>query len=88
MNNDQNDQIIKRGRGRPRILTDAERKDHTKQSKSKYMLNKEWFCSICNNGKNYSLAGKSCHLKTLKHQKNTNAINMERIKAITQRLNP
>ena len=28
------------------------------------MLNKEWFCDICKNYKNYSLAGKHSHIKT------------------------
>ena len=78
-------QNVKRGRGRPRILTDAERKNN----KTAYMLNKEWFCDICKTGRNYSLAGKSCHLKTIKHQKNVNEINMmDKINNITQRLNP
>ena len=56
---------IKRGRGRPRILTDQERINH----KTTYMLNKEWYCDICRTGRNYSLAGKSCHLKTKKTYK-------------------
>ena len=50
-------------RGRPRVLTAEERK----KNKSKYMLNKEWYCRTCNNNKNYTLAGKTCHLKTKKH---------------------
>ena len=50
-------------RGRPRILTDKQRK----QNKTRYMLNKEWYCRTCNNNKNYTLAGKTCHLKTQKH---------------------
>ena len=33
------------------------------------MLNTEWVCHFCKPEKNYSLAGKSCHLKTKKHQK-------------------
>ena len=56
---------IKRGRGRPRILTDAERKNN----KTKCMLEKEWYCEICNTGINYTLAGKHCHMKTKKHIK-------------------
>ena len=92
MNNQNVNQDVnknKRGRGRPRILTDAERKDHTRQSKSKYMLNKEWYCTICRNNKNYTLSGKFCHLKTKKHAKNAYEINMmEQIDRITQRLNP
>ena len=34
------------------------------------MLHKEWYCDICNTGRNYTLAGKTCHIKTYKHQKN------------------
>ena len=84
-----NNQNVKRGRGRPPMYsTEEERRDAIRRSKSKYMLNKEWYCETSKTGRNYSMAGKHSHLKTLKHQKNTNAINMERIKAITQRLNP
>lgn len=39
------------------------------QSKSKYMLNKSWQCSLCDN-RDYTLAGKWSHLKTKKHMKN------------------
>ena len=56
----------KRGRGRPRVFTDEERKQH----KTDYMLSKPWFCDVCKNGKNYTLAGKSCHLKTDRHMSN------------------
>ena len=59
-------QNIQKGRGRPKVFTTEERKNH----KTSYMLNKEWFCNICKNGKNYTLAGKSCHLKTKKHNRN------------------
>jgi len=58
-------QNVKRGRGRPRVFSDEERKNH----KTTYMLGKEWYCDVCKNGKNYTLAGKSCHLKTKKHEK-------------------
>ena len=34
------------------------------------MLNKDWYCDICRNDINYTLAGKFCHLKTKKHKKN------------------
>jgi len=57
----------KRGRGRPRIFTDDERR----QRKTTNMLNVEWYCDICKTGRNYTLAGKTCHLKTKKHQKNS-----------------
>ena len=53
-------------RGRPIFYTDEEKK----QRKTDYMLHKPWYCDICNNGKNYTLAGKHCHLKTKKHFKN------------------
>ena len=39
--------------------------------KIKHMLNKEWCCDICDNNHNYTLRGKWMHLKTKKHQKNT-----------------
>ena len=56
---------IKRDRGRPRILTDEERKNN----KTKYMLEREWYCDICKTGRNYTLAGKHCHMKSKKHKK-------------------
>ena len=37
-------QNVKRGRGRPRKLTDEERI----KNKTKYMLEREWYCDICN----------------------------------------
>ena len=58
-------------RGRPRFYTDEERR----QRKTDYMLHKPWYCDICKNGKNYSLAGKHNHLRTLKHFKNANEQN-------------
>ena len=73
--------IIKRGRGRPRVLTDEERR----KNKTKYMLETPWFCEMCNNNQNYSLAGKWSHLKTAKHRK---YVNIMKINNITQRLNP
>ena len=85
MENQNVNQNVKRGRGRPRVLTDEERR----KNKTTYMLNREWFCEICGNDKNYSLAGKHCHLKTKKHERNVNKINMMyQIDRITQRLNP
>ena len=65
-------QNIKRGRGRPKVFSDEERKNH----KTTYMLNKEWYCDICKTGRNYTLAGKSCHLKTNKHIKNNRSYNI------------
>ena len=69
-------QNVKRGRGRPRLFTDEERKNH----KTAYMLGRPWYCNVCKNKKKYTLAGKSCHLKTRKHCRNVVFINgMERI---------
>lgn len=68
-----------RGRGRPRVLTDDERNNR----KTKYMLNKPWYCEICNTGRNYTLAGKSCHLKTKGHRANVAKIVMKKIINIT-----
>ena len=60
-------QNVKRGRGRPKkYLTEEVRKNN----KTTYMLNKEWYCDICKTGRNYTLAGKHCHLKTEKHRLN------------------
>ena len=54
--------------GRPiKHLNDADRKKAITESKTKYMLNKPWFCDICQNDKNYTLAGKWSHCKTKKH---------------------
>ena len=59
-------QIVKRGHGRPRVFNDEERKNH----KTTYMLNKEWYCDVCKNGKNYTMAGKTLHSRTNKHKLN------------------
>ena len=68
--------IVKRGRGRPKVhFTEEDRKEAIKKSKTKYMLNKEWYCDICKTGRNYTLAGKHCHLNTKKHIRNSNANN-------------
>jgi len=62
---------FKRGRGRPKkYLTEEDKKEAIKKSKTKYMLNKEWYCDVCQNGINYSLAGKWCHLNEQIHKKN------------------
>ena len=61
---------FKKKAGRPRVLSDIDRKEAIRRSKSKYMLNKEWFCPICNTGRNYTLAGKWGHINTKMHQKN------------------
>ena len=51
-----------KARGRPRVLTDEERK----RNKTIYQLTKEWICPICIPSKNYTIAGKHCHPKTKK----------------------
>ena len=56
-------QSNKRGRGRPRVLTDDERR----RNKTLYMLEKEWYCDVCNSEHNYTLAGKHSHINTKKH---------------------
>jgi len=69
-------QKIKRRPGRPKkYSTEEERKNALRQQKTKYMLNKEWYCDVCNTGRNYTLAGKWCHMKSKKHIKNANANN-------------
>ena len=56
----------KRPVGRPRFYTEEERR----RNKNDYMVHKQWFCNICNNNKDYKLAGKHTHLRTKKHYKN------------------
>ena len=56
---------MKRGR-KQKYNNDKDRKDAIKESKTKYMLNKEWICEACG-GHNYTLAGKHIHMKTKKH---------------------
>ena len=50
--------------------TDEARKQAIKQSKTKYMLNKEWFCDVCDPNHDYTLAGKWAHINTRKHRTN------------------
>ena len=52
-------------RGRPRIFT----KEQIKQHRKSYMLSKPWYCDSCS--KKYSLAYKTLHLKTKKHIRNS-----------------
>ena len=73
---------IKRGRDRPKVFTDEEKKDH----KTTYMLNKAWYCDICKTGRNYTLAGKHCHLTTKKRIKNNRSYDiMNKIIDITHK---
>ena len=54
-------------------FSEEERKKAITQSKTKYMVNKEWQCPTCGN-RNYTLAGKWNHLNSIKHKKNVQAI--------------
>ena len=38
------------------------------------MRNEAWYCDICDNGKNYTLAGRRFHMKTKKHNQNADAL--------------
>ena len=60
--------------GRPKkYFSEEEKKKAITRSKTKYMVNKQWLCPICGY-RDYSLAGKSSHLRTKKHMRNTEAI--------------
>ena len=62
-----------KSRGRPpKYNSEMERKNAIRQSKTRYMLNKEWICIVCANH-NYTLSGKCKHLRTKKHIKNKTA---------------
>ena len=56
-------------------FSEEDRKHAITQSKTKYMVNKEWMCPVCGN-RDYSLAGKWTHIKTKKHVRNTGAMNL------------
>ena len=63
--------------GRPiKYSNEEERNKANTQSKTKYMLNKEWRCLSCNN-RDYSLAGKWSHLNTKKHLRNVDKQNAD-----------
>ena len=49
--------------------TEEERIKALRASRNKYQKNKEWYCDICLNVKNYTVRGKFTHLKTNKHKK-------------------
>ena len=51
-----------------KYFTEEERKEAIRQRKTDYMINKEWFCSICP-GHNYKLSNKWYHLRTQKHER-------------------
>ena len=57
-------------RGRPiKYDNDNDRKQAIKESKTRYMLNKQWTCDICQYTAN--LASKWMHMKSKKHITNT-----------------
>ena len=69
----------KKPRGRPiKYFTEEERKYAIRQSKRKYMKNKEWICIVCD-CHNYYLSGKCNHLRTKKHKDAVNRIIMNNI---------
>ena len=41
--------------------------EEQRKKKTRLMLEKEWYCEVCKNGNNYTLAGKWTHLKTQRH---------------------
>ena len=61
-----------------KYFSEEDRKQAITQSKTRYMVNKEWQCPVCGN-RNYTLAGKWNHLKTKKHMKNEATKAPERI---------
>ena len=69
----------KKPRGRPiKYFTEKERKNAIRESKRKYMVNKEWICIVCANH-NYTLSGKCKHLSSKKHKDAVNRIIMNKI---------
>ena len=69
-------QNVKRGRGRPKKYSTEEERI---KNKTTYMLNRPWYCEICKTGRNYTLAGKYCHLNTIKHRLNNEINDMKKI---------
>ena len=62
-------QKVKKEKARPYFYkTEEERKDAIRRSNTRYMLSKIWYCEVCD--REYYLAGKTQHLKTIKHNKN------------------
>ena len=53
-------------RGRPiKYFTEEDRLNAVRESKTKYMLNKPWYCDACS--REYPLAGKWTHMHSKKH---------------------
>ena len=51
---------------------------YRRKYRNEKMKSYDWYCDVCNNGKNYTLRGKFMHLKYKKHllnyEKNTSLI--------------
>ena len=55
--------------GRPiKYDNEQDRLNAIKDSKTRYMLKKPWYCEACDH--DYTLAGKWSHIKTKKHIRN------------------
>ena len=74
-NQKKNKKVEKSQKRKPKYSTDEERKYPITKSKTKYMMNKKWCCNVCNDY-NYTLAGKHCHLKSMKHIRNATENNV------------
>ena len=62
-------QKVKKEKAQPYFYkTEEERKNAIRRSKTCYMLSKIWCCEVCD--REYCLAGKIQHLKTVKNNKN------------------
>ena len=44
--------------------------EYRKKYLNQKMKNTEWYCDVCNNGKNYTLRNKWSHIQTKKHERN------------------
>ena len=69
-------EVNKRRRGQHgpiKHFSEEERKRAITQSKTRYMVNKSWVCP--SRGRDYSLAGKTQHIRSKKHKRLTNMTN-------------
>ena len=44
-------------------------REYRKMYRNEKLKSLEWYCDVCNNGKNYTSRGKFMHSKTQKHKK-------------------
>ena len=44
--------------------------EYRKIYRNQKLMNTEWYCGVCKNGKNYTARGKHMHLRTKKHKCN------------------